>query len=79
MKETKNIVSNDIEYYAYIINKAILNDCVFTKEDEEAFNNMFSKRQRIALMSLKNAIQTLPDTTRSFFEDTFVSMIHYGK
>ena len=38
LKETKNIVSNDIEYYAYIINKAILNGCVFTKEDEEAFD-----------------------------------------
>ena len=51
----------------------------FTAPYFTQYENMFSKRQRIALMSLKNAIQTLPDTTRSFFEDTFVSMIHYGK
>lgn len=35
LKAYKNIISNDIEYYAYIINKAILNGCNFSVEDEK--------------------------------------------
>lgn len=50
----------------------------FTAPHFTQYENLFSKRQRIALMSLKNAIQTLPDATRTFFEDTFISIIHYG-
>ena len=51
----------------------------FTAPYFTQYENLFSKRQRIALMSLKNAIQTLPNETRPFFEDTFISIIHYGK
>ena len=51
----------------------------FTAPYFTQYENLFSKRQQMALMSLKNAIQILPDQTRPFFEDTFISMIHYGK
>lgn len=37
LKTYKNIISNDIEYYAYIINQAILNGCNFSAEDEASF------------------------------------------
>lgn len=33
----KNVISNDIEYYAYIINQAILNGCAFSILDEASF------------------------------------------
>ena len=31
LKSYKNVISNDIEYYAYIINQAILNGCNFSE------------------------------------------------
>lgn len=37
LKGYKNIISNDIEHYAFIINQAILNGCNFSAEDEAAF------------------------------------------
>lgn len=51
----------------------------FTAPHFTQYSNMFSKRQQIALMSLKNAIQTLPNETKGFFEDAYISIIHYGK
>ena len=36
LKAYKNIISNDIEYYAYIINQAILNGCNFSIEEEKS-------------------------------------------
>lgn len=145
LKAHKNIISNDLEYYAYIINHAILNGCDFSVTDEisfwnaveqqsaslqakvctavttenkffidtvdykqyqlfcektpsvfmpqsddprlkeildlvdTAYQNLFSKRQQIALMTLKNAIAELPEGTRTFFEDTLISIAHCGK
>ncbi len=37
LKSYKNVISNDIEYYAYIINQAILNGCAFAISDEVSF------------------------------------------
>lgn len=37
LKDYKSIVSNDIEYYAYVLNQAILNGCVFSQEAENDF------------------------------------------
>ena len=37
IKPHKNVISNDIEYYAYIINQAILNGCEFSTFDEASF------------------------------------------
>ena len=37
LKPYKNVISNDIEYYAYIINQAILNGCAFSISDEASF------------------------------------------
>lgn len=37
LKSYKNVVSKDIEYYAYIINLAILNGCSFSESAESAF------------------------------------------
>ena len=51
----------------------------FTAPQYTAYQNLFSKRQQIALMTLKDAIAELPDATRAFFEDTFISIAHCGK
>ena len=51
----------------------------FTAPQYTAYQNLFSKRQQIALMTLKDAIAELPDATRAFFEDTFISITHCGK
>lgn len=51
----------------------------FTAPKFTTYRNLFSKRQQIALMTLKNAISELPDSTRYFFEDTLLSIAHCGK
>ena len=51
----------------------------YTLPQFTVYCNLFSKRQQIALMTLKNAIAELPDATRPFFEDTFISIAHCGK
>lgn len=51
----------------------------FTAPQYTAYQNLFSKRQQIALMTLKNAIAELPEATRTFFEDTLISIAHCGK
>lgn len=51
----------------------------FTAPQYTAYQNLFSKRQQIALITLKNAIAELPEATRTFFEDTFISIAHCGK
>lgn len=37
LKSHKNVISNDIEYYSYIINQAILNGCSLSVGDEATF------------------------------------------
>ena len=51
----------------------------YTAPQFTMYRNLFSKRQQIALMTLKNAIAELPDAARPFFEDTFISIAHCGK
>lgn len=51
----------------------------FTAPQYTVYKNLFSKRQQIALVTLKHAIAGLPETTRAFFEDTLISIVHYGK
>ena len=51
----------------------------FTAPHFTVYRNLFSKRQRVALVTINNAIQQLSDTARPFFEDTFFSIIHLGK
>ncbi len=51
----------------------------FTAPQYTAYQNLFSKRQQIALMTLKNAIDELPDATHTFFEDTLISIAHCAK
>ena len=59
-----------------LIENARLN---FTAPQFTSYQNFFSRRQQIALMTLKNAISELPDNTRFFFEDTLFSIVHLGK
>ena len=37
LKPYKNVISNDLEYYAYIINQAILNGCCFSESEKLLF------------------------------------------
>lgn len=51
----------------------------FTSPKYTSYQNLFSKRQQIALMTLKKAIDELPESIKCFFEDTLNSIVHYGK
>ena len=42
----KTIISNDIEYYAYIINQAILNGCNFSELEEASFWAVVEQKYR---------------------------------
>lgn len=39
LKEYKKVISNDIEYYSFVINQAILNGCSFSADEEKKFFN----------------------------------------
>lgn len=51
----------------------------FTAPIYTQYENLFSKRQKIALICLHDGIKKLPDKIREFFEDAFISIIHLGK
>ncbi len=51
----------------------------FTAPTYIKYENLFSKRQKIALVTMRDAIAQLPNPARGFFEDTFLSIIHLGK
>ena len=54
LKAHKNIISNDLEYYAYITNHAILNGCVFSVTDEISFWNAVEQQKIICKWYLRN-------------------------
>lgn len=47
LKPYKKVISNDIEYYAYTINQAILNGCDFSILDEENFWNKVEQQYKL--------------------------------
>lgn len=51
----------------------------FTAPMYTEYGNLFSTRQKIALVCLHNGIKKLPNNVREFFEDAFISIIHLGK
>ena len=51
----------------------------FTAPEFTHYENLFSTRQKIAIVTLKNAIAELPDEAKGFFEDAFFSIAHCGK
>lgn len=63
LKSYKNIISNDIEHYAYIINQAILNGCSFSKADEAAFWTAVEQQY----VFLQEKISTALSAEKSFF------------
>lgn len=65
LKSYKNVISNDIEYYAYIINQAILNGCSFSEADEAAF--WMAVGQQYVLLQEK--VSTAMSAEKSFFVD----------
>lgn len=65
LKSYKNIISNDIEYYSYIINQAILNGCNFSEADEAAFW-MSVDRQYLLL---QEKVSAAISAEKSFFVD----------
>lgn len=65
LKGYKNIISNDIEHYAFIINQAILNGCNFSAEDEAAF--FADVEQQYMLLQAK--IPSALSAEKSFFTE----------
>lgn len=61
LKSYKNVISNDIEYYAFIINQAILNGCSFSEPDEASFwtaveqQYIFLQGKILAALSAENS------------------------
>ena len=51
----------------------------FTAPDYTCYGNLFSQRQKFALMTIKRAILQLDESVREFFEDTLISIIHLAK
>ncbi len=51
----------------------------FTAPEFTQYENLFSHRQKIALVAIRDAISNLTPDVRPFFEDTFLSIIHLGK
>lgn len=65
LKPYKNVISNDLEYYAYIINQAILNGCNSSESDEASF--LVSVEQQY--MILQRKISAALTAEKSFFVD----------
>lgn len=64
LKEKYQIISNDLETYAYVINQAILNGCIMRREEiDELFKNI-DRSFKIAADYLSEAIQE----EQSFFK-----------
>lgn len=63
LKPYKKIISNDIEYYAYIINQAILNGCNLSKVEEESFWSAVEKQY----MRLQAKIPSVLELEQEFF------------
>lgn len=70
-----NIPATQFVSYSIIENSRIN----FTNPDFTVYGNLFSKRQKCAIMLLKEAISELPDETRAFMEDAFYSIAHLAK
>lgn len=51
----------------------------FSKPEFTIYGNLFSKRQKCAVLLLMKAISELPDNIRPFMEDVFYSMAHLAK
>lgn len=52
----------------------------FTAPVFTQYRNLFSKRQQLALVAIRDAISHISnEITRSFVEDAFISIIHLGK
>lgn len=65
LKPYKNIISNDIEYYAYIINQAILNGCNFTASEEDSFWAAVDQKYMI----MQEKISKVLSEERHFLDD----------
>ena len=57
LKPYKKIISNDIEYYAYIINQAILNGCDFSILEEDVFWNKVEQQYNLLQTKIFSVLQ----------------------
>ena len=51
----------------------------FTAPEFTHYASLFSHRQQVALITIRDAIKLLSDVVKPFFEDAFLSIIHLGK
>lgn len=65
LKPYKNVISNDIEYYAHVINQAILNGCAFSISDEASF--WMAVDQQYAFLQTK--VSSALSAEKEFFID----------
>lgn len=65
LKNDKCIISNDLEYYAYIINLAILNGCFFSTSSEADFWHAVEQQ----FISLQTKVHSAITTENEFFNN----------
>lgn len=63
LKDYKNVISNDIEHYAYVLNKAILNGCSFSEAAAQDFFTDANECYLKLTLHVKKAIEA----EKSFF------------
>ena len=51
----------------------------FTSPDFTHYANLFSKRQKAALIEIQKGIKALPNKIKPFFEDALISIVHLAK
>lgn len=73
LKPYKKVISNDIEYYAYTINQAILNGCDFSILDEENFWNKVEQQYKL----LQTKVLSVAKVEQEFFDDENVDYREY--
>lgn len=67
LKGYKTIVSNDIEYYAYVLNQAILNGCIFSDAAAQEFMKSVITNYQEITSHVKEAIEA---ETQFFISET---------
>ena len=75
LKQSLEVISNDLELYAYIINEAILNGCHFTKDDYKVFSDTVNKQYSI----LKSRFSNLIHEEESYFNSDIPDWKEYKR
>ena len=63
MQDHKRVVSNDLEYYSYVVNQAVLNGCEFNQQQKQALYDTIKQ----SYLQLSSRLKASLLSERSFF------------